>query len=63
VSQFEIEERRLMGLISRAVDKIVDPLPKWAKWILGLLVAVGFVYGVVHEVFWFILKVIFSPEI
>jgi hypothetical protein len=52
-----------MGLISRAADKVVDPLPKWAKWILGLLVAVGFIYGIVHEGFWFILKVIFSPEI
>ena len=52
-----------MGLMSRAVDKIVDPLSKWAKWILGLLVAIGFIYGVVHEGFWFIVKVIFSPEI
>jgi len=52
-----------MGLMSRAVDKIFDPLPKWAKWILGLLVAIGFIYGIVREGFWFILKVIFSPEI
>ncbi len=56
-----------MGLMSRAVDKIVDPLPKWAKWILGLLVTIGFIFGIVrgivHEGFWFIMKVIFSPEI
>jgi hypothetical protein len=52
-----------MGLMARAVDKIVDPLPKWAKWILGLLVAIGFIYGIAREGFWFILKVIFSPEI
>jgi hypothetical protein len=31
--------------MSRAVDKIVDPLPKWAKWILGLLVASARVFG------------------
>ncbi|GEM_PF-6964294 len=52
-----------MGLMSRAVDKIVDPLLKWAKWILGLLVAIGFIYGTVREGFGFILRVIFSPEI
>jgi len=52
-----------MGLMSKALDAIVDPLPKWAKWILGLLVAIGFVYGIVHDGLWFILKVIFSPEI
>ncbi len=52
-----------MGLMSRAVDKIIDPLPVWAKWILGLLVGFGFIYGIVHDGFWFILKVIFSPEI
>lgn len=52
-----------MGLISRALDKIIDPLPKWAKWILGVLVAIGFIYGIVRDGFLFILKVIFSPEI
>jgi hypothetical protein len=56
------EERRLMGLISRAIDKIVDPLPRWAKWILGLLVLIGFIYGIVREGFWFILRVLFAPD-
>ena len=52
-----------MGLMSRAVDKIVDPLPVWAKWVLGLFVVIGFIYGIAREGPWFILKVIFSPEI
>jgi hypothetical protein len=52
-----------MGLIARAIDKIVDPLPTWAKGILGLLVVIGCIYGIIREGFWFILKVIFSPEI
>jgi hypothetical protein len=52
-----------MGLMSRAVDKIVDPLPTWAKWILGLLVAIGFIYGIIREGLWFIVRVILSPEI
>jgi hypothetical protein len=52
-----------MGLMSRALDKVIDPLPVWAKVILGLLLAIGFVYGIVHEGFWFLVKVIFSPEI
>jgi hypothetical protein len=51
-----------MGLISRAIDKIVDPLPRWAKGILGLLLAIGFIYGIIHEGFWFLLRVIFAPE-
>ncbi len=56
------EERRLMGLISRAIDKIVDPLPTWAKGILGLLVVIGFIYGIIHEGFWFLLRVLFAPD-
>ena len=51
-----------MGLISRAIDKIVDPLPTWAKGILGLLAVIGFIYGIVHEGFWFLLRVLFSPD-
>ena len=37
-----------MGLISKTIDKIVDPLPVWAKGIVGLLVAIGFIYGILH---------------
>jgi hypothetical protein len=51
-----------MGLISRAIDKIVYPLPTWAKGILGLLIVIGFIYGIVHEGFGFLLRVIFAPE-
>jgi len=40
-----------MGLISRAIDKIVDPLPTWAKGTLGLLVVIGVIYGIYREVF------------
>jgi hypothetical protein len=56
------EERRSMGLISRAIDKIVDPLPTWAKGILGLLVVIGFIYDIIHEGFWFLLRVLFAPD-
>jgi hypothetical protein len=52
-----------MGLISKAVDKIVDPLPGWAKGILGLLVVIGVIYGIYREGFWFLLRVIFSPDL
>ena len=58
----QIEGRRLMGLISRAIDKIVDPLPTWAKGILGLLVVIGFICGIIHEGFWFLLRVLFAPD-
>jgi hypothetical protein len=51
-----------MGLISKAIDKIVDPLPTWAKGILGLLLVIGLIYGVAREGFLFLLRVIFSPE-
>jgi hypothetical protein len=51
-----------MGLISKAVDKIVDPLPTWAKGILGLLVVIGVIYGFYREGFWFLLRVIFAPD-
>ncbi len=40
-----------MGLISRAMDKLLDKLPMWAKFILGTLVVVGIVYGIAHEGF------------
>jgi hypothetical protein len=56
------EERRLMGLISRAIDKIVDPLPTWAKGVLGSLIVVGFIYGIIREGFWFLLRVLFAPD-
>ena len=55
-------KHRIMGLISRAIDKIVDPLPTWAKGILGLLIVIGFIYGIIHDGFWFLLRVLFAPE-
>jgi hypothetical protein len=51
-----------MGLISRAIDKIVDPLPTWVKGILGLLIAIGCIYGIIHEGFWFLLRVFLAPD-
>jgi hypothetical protein len=51
-----------MGPISRGIDKIVNPLPTWAKGILGLLVVIGFIYGIIHEGFWFLLRVLFAPD-
>lgn len=62
VGSFQKEDCRLMGLISKAIDKVVDPLPIWAKGILGLLMVIGFIYGIVHEGFWFLLKVLFAPD-
>ena len=56
------KEPCLMGLISRSIDKIVDPLPTWAKGILDLLVVIGFIYGIIHEGFWFLLRVLFAPD-
>ena len=51
-----------MGLISRAIDKVVDPLPTCAKGILGLLVAIGCIYGLIHDGFWFLVRVLFAPD-
>lgn len=53
-----------MGSMSKAVDKLIDPLPKWAKFILAALIVVGSVYVIARDGFWyFLLHVIFSPEI
>ena len=53
-----------MGFISRALDRVIDPLPTWAKGILGLLVLIGSIYCMARYGFWsFLLKVIFSPDI
>lgn len=52
-----------MGLISKAIDKIVDPLPTWAKGILGLLIVIGCIYGIIREgFFWFLLRVLLAPD-
>jgi hypothetical protein len=48
-----------MGVISRAIDK----MPTWAQLVLAALGLVGFIYGVAHEGWTFILKTIFSPEL
>jgi len=53
-----------MGLISRAIDKVVDPLPTWAKLILLALVVIGSVYCIARYGFWsFLLRTIFSPDL
>jgi hypothetical protein len=51
-----------MGVMSNALDKVLDRLPTWAKVVLGLVLVAGIVYGIVSEGWVFILKVIFSPE-
>jgi hypothetical protein len=48
-----------MGYISRAIDR----LPTWAKFILGILAVVGTIYGIARDGFWFLLRVIFSPDL
>jgi nitrate reductase NapE component len=51
-----------MGPISRAIDKLIDKLPRWAQLILLVFVAVGSVYYIAHYGFLtFLLKMIFSP--
>jgi hypothetical protein len=46
----------------RAIDKVLDKLPTWVKFILVVLTAVSSVYCIAKYGFWsFLLKVIFSP--
>ena len=52
-----------MGIISRALDKVIDPLPRWAKVLLGLAALALFIYGLMREGPVFLLKAIFSPEL
>jgi len=57
-----------MGLISRAIDKVVDRLPRWAKFILAAifipLVILGSVQLIARDgLFTFLLKLIFSPDL
>lgn len=47
-----------MGYVSRACDK----LPDWVKLTLGVCALAGIIYGVAHQGWTFLLKVIFSPE-
>jgi len=57
-------DQKIMGLMSKAVDKLVDPLPKWAKFLLVALLVVGSIYAIARDGFWHsLLHVIFSPEI
>jgi len=53
------EECRLMGYISRAIDR----LPKWAQWIVMAIGILFGIYGVARYGFWFLIKVIFSPDL
>ena len=56
------EKMSIMGPISRALDRLIDKLPRWAKLILMVFVAVGCVYYIAHYGFFiFLLKMIFSP--
>lgn len=49
-----------MGYLSKAVDK----LPPWAKFVLAILTLVGSIYCIAKDgFFYFLLKVIFSPDI
>ena len=48
-----------MGYVSKAYDK----LPAWAHMILGVGAIAGIFYGVAHDGWMFLLKVIFSPEL
>ena len=51
-----------MGPFTKAIDRLVDQLPGWAKLLGAPLVVFGCVYSV-HRFgfFTFLLKVIFSP--
>jgi hypothetical protein len=49
----------LMGLISRAIDR----LPKWAQWIVMVVGILCGIYGVARYGFWFLIKAIFSPDL
>ena len=56
------ERMAIMGPISRALDRFIDKLPRWAKVILMVLVVVGCVYYIAHYGFLtFLLKAILSP--
>jgi hypothetical protein len=52
----------IMGPISRAIDRLVDKLPRWAQLILIAFVVLGSVYCIARYGFFsFLLRVIFSP--
>jgi hypothetical protein len=52
----------IMGPISRAIDKLVDKLPRWAKLICAVFIVLGSVYCIAHYGFFsFLLHAIFSP--
>ena len=48
-----------MGVISKAIDR----LPTWAQVILMVLGLAACVYGIAHEGWLFIVKLIFSPDL
>lgn len=46
----------------KAIDKVVDKLPTWVKFILAVLIVLLSVYCIAKYGFWsFLLRVIFSP--
>ncbi|MGA3130981.1 MAG: hypothetical protein ABSD59_09285 [Terracidiphilus sp.] len=49
-------------MISKALDKVFDKLPAWAKLICALFLVLGSVYYIAHYGFLtFLLHAIFSP--
>jgi hypothetical protein len=60
------KEVRFVRMLYKAIDKLVDKLPGWAKpifWlVVGILGVIGSVYIIAHDGFFvFLLKLIFSP--
>ena len=46
----------------KAIDKVIDKLPTWVKFILMVLTVLGSAYCISRYGFWsFLLHVIFSP--
>ena len=52
----------MMGPISRAIDRLVDKLPGWAKLICAVAIVLGSIYCIAQYGFFsFLSHVIFSP--
>ena len=56
------ESMAIMGPITRAIDGLIDKLPRWAQLTCAVVVALGSVYCIARDGFFsFLLKMIFSP--
>jgi len=52
----------IANMFYKAIDKVVDKLPTWVKFILVVLTVVLSMYCIAKYGFWsFLLKAIFSP--